>query len=118
MTYLVRCAARWGWRASFLTLLLLPAAAFAAGASAANIASSVVKVFATVRYPNPYKPWTKQTPRDISGSGVVISGDRILTNAHVVLYASDIEVQATTAGDKIPATIEAIAPGIDLAVLK
>ncbi|MGH8229864.1 MAG: S1C family serine protease, partial [Steroidobacteraceae bacterium] len=134
MTYLVRCAACWGWRASFLTLLLLPAAAFAAGASvagtlggsasagttaaAANIASSVVKVFATVRYPNPYKPWTKQTPRDISGSGVVISGDRILTNAHVVLYASDIEVQATTAGDKIPATIEAIAPGIDLAVLK
>jgi hypothetical protein len=25
----------------------------------------------------------------------LIEGDRILTNAHVVLYASDIEVQAT-----------------------
>jgi len=85
---------------------------------AAPLDSSVVKVFATVRYPAPFSPWTKQAPRDISGSGVVIEGDRILTNAHVVLYASDIEVQATEAGDKIPATVEAVAPGIDLAVLK
>lgn len=85
---------------------------------AAPLDSSVVKVFATVRYPAPFSPWTKQAPRDISGSGVVIEGDRILTNAHVVLYASDIEVQATEAGDKVPATVEALAPGIDLAVLK
>ena len=85
---------------------------------AAPLDSSVVKVFATVRYPEPFSPWTKQAPRDISGSGVVIEGDRILTNAHVVLYAGDIEVQATEAGDKVPATVEAVAPGIDLAVLK
>ena len=85
---------------------------------AAPLDSSVVKVFATVRYPAPFSPWTKQAPRDITGSGVVIEGDRILTNAHVVLYASDIEVQATEAGDKVPATVEAVAPGIDLAVLK
>jgi S1-C subfamily serine protease len=85
---------------------------------AAPLDSSVVKVFATVRYPAPFSPWTKQAPQDISGSGVVIGGDRIITNAHVVLYASDIEVQATEAGDKVPATVEAIAPGIDLAVLK
>jgi S1-C subfamily serine protease len=85
---------------------------------AAPLDSSVVKVFATVRYPAPFTPWTKQEPQDITGSGVVIEGDRILTNAHVVLYASDIEVQATEAGDKVPATVEAVAPGIDLAVLK
>jgi len=85
---------------------------------AAPLDSSVVKVFATVRYPAPFTPWTKQAPQDISGSGVVIEGDRILTNAHVVLYASDIEVQATEAGDRVPATVAAVAPGIDLAVLK
>ena len=45
---------------------------------AASLDSSVVKVFATVRYPAPFSPWTKQAPRDISGSGVVIEGDRIL----------------------------------------
>jgi hypothetical protein len=35
-----------------------------------------------------------------------------------VLYASQVQVQANQAGDKLSATVEAIAPGIDLAVLK
>ena len=48
--------------------------------------SSVVKVFSTVRYPDPFRPWTKQAPRESSpAAGVVIEGKRILTNAHVVL---------------------------------
>ena len=80
--------------------------------------NSVVKVFATARYPDPFRPWTKQAPQDITGSGVVIGGKRILTNAHVVLYASQVQVQANQASDKISATVEAIAPGIDLALLK
>src|SRR5471030_2778967 len=86
--------------------------------SASSIENSVVKVFATMRYPDPFKPWTKQAPSEITASGVVIEGQRILTNAHVVLYASQIQVQANAACDKISATVEAIAPGIDLAVLK
>jgi S1-C subfamily serine protease len=54
----------------------------------------------------------------LTGSGVVIEGKRILSNAHVVLYANQVQVQASQAGDKISASVEAIAPGIDLAVLK
>ena len=54
----------------------------------------------------------------MTGSGVVIEGKRILTNAHVVLYASQVQIQANQAGDKISATVVAISPGIDLAVLK
>ena len=50
------------------------------------VENSVVKIFATVRYPDPYKPWSKQAPHDITGSGAVIEGRRIITNAHVVLY--------------------------------
>jgi S1-C subfamily serine protease len=87
-------------------------------ASAGAIENSVVKIFATVRYPDPYKPWTKQSPEDQTGSGVVIKGRRILTNAHVVNYASQVQIQANQAGDKISATVEFMAPGIDLAVLK
>jgi S1-C subfamily serine protease len=92
----------------------------AAGASTGTgaIENSVVKIFATVRYPDPYKPWTKQSPEEQTGSGVVIEGRRILTNAHVVDYASQVQIQANQAGDKISATVEFIAPGIDLAVLK
>ena len=78
----------------------------------------MVQVFSTVREPDPLKPWTKQAPREVSGSGVVIEGRRILTNAHVVAYASLVEVQANHAGDKVSATVEAVAPGIDLAILK
>lgn len=82
------------------------------------IENAVVKVFATVRYPELYKPWTKRAPSEVTGSGVVIEGKRILSNAHVVLYASEVQVQAHQAGDKLSATVEAVSPEIDLAVLK
>lgn len=82
------------------------------------VESSVVKIFSTVRYPALYKPWTKQAPSEVTGSGVVIRGNRILTNAHVVLYASEVQIQANQGGDRISATIEFIEPGIDLAILK
>src|SRR5947209_12136473 len=65
------------------------------------VENSVVKVFATLRPPDPSKPWTKQEPNEITASGTVISGKRILTNAHVVQYASDVQIQANQAGDKI-----------------
>jgi len=63
------------------------------------VENSVVKVFSTVRYPDLYKPWTKQSPSEITGSGVVIERKRILSNAHVVLYSSQVQVQASAAGD-------------------
>ena len=86
--------------------------------AASTVENSVVKIFATVRRPDLGKPWTKLSPSEITGSGVVIEGNRILTNAHVVLYASQVQVQANQSGDKVSATVEAVAPGIDLAVLK
>src|SRR5437763_1294302 len=82
------------------------------------VANSVVKIFSTVRYPDVFKPWTKSAPSSITGSGVVIEGKRILSNAHVVQYASQVQIQANQAGDKVSAKVVAIAPGIDLAVLQ
>ena len=111
-------------RLVFLGLLIAigaPPAARAAQHPAGEppaIENSVVKIFATIRYPDPFKPWTKQAPTEVSASGVVIEGKRILTNAHVVLYATQVQVQANATGDKLPATVVAVAPGIDLAVLQ
>ena len=99
-------------------------AALAAATHAADavqppaLENSVVKIFSTMRYPDPLKPWAKQAPSEATASGVVIEGKRILTNAHAVLYASQVQVQANAAGDKVSATVLAIAPGIDLAVLQ
>jgi S1-C subfamily serine protease len=103
---------------STMCFLALASISDSAHAAVVEVANSVVKVFSTMRYPDPVKPWTKQAPSEATGSGVVIEGKRILTNAHVVLYASQVQVQANEAGDKVSATVEAIAPGIDLAVLK
>ena len=82
------------------------------------VENSVVKIFATLRLPDPSKPWTKKEPSEITASGAVIRGKRILTNAHVVQYASEVQVQANQAGDKLPATVKAVAPGMDLAILE
>ena len=80
--------------------------------------NAVVKVFSTIRHPDIMRPWQKAPPVEAGGSGVVLEGKRILTNAHVVSYASQVQVQANQSGDKVPATVVAFAPGIDLAVLK
>jgi S1-C subfamily serine protease len=95
-----------------------PAARAKENVPAPSIENSVVKVFSTMRYPDSFKPWTKQAPTEATASGVVIEGRRILTNAHVVLYASQVQIQANAAGDKVSATVVAVAPGIDLAVLQ
>ncbi len=98
--------------------LALPSSAIVSAATSVVVENSVVKVFATMRRPDMFKPWTKQAPNEATGTGIIIEGKRILTNAHVVLYASQVQVQANQSGEKVSATVESIGPGIDLAVLK
>ena len=50
----------------------------------ARVERTVVQVFATIRAPDLSRPWTKQAPTEATGTGIVIEGKRILTNAHVV----------------------------------
>jgi S1-C subfamily serine protease len=88
------------------------------GHAAPSIEQSVVKVFSTQRSPDAMRPWNRQVPREASGSGVIIEGKRILTNAHVVLYAAQVQVQSSEQGDKVAARVVAISPGMDLAVLQ
>jgi S1-C subfamily serine protease len=98
-------------------LLLAAAPAFAQE----SIRPSVVKIHTTKRFPNPYRPWTKEAPKTVSGSGVVIdvAGKlRVLTNAHVVSYSREIYVQGYQSADKIEAKLLAMAPGMDLALLE
>jgi len=85
---------------------------------ASQVENSIVKIFATMRTPDFFRPWTKQPAREVTGSGFVIEGRRILTNAHVVLYANQVQVQGNRSSAKISADVEFVAPGIDLAVLK
>jgi hypothetical protein len=94
------------------------AAANSAPVSKGNpVEKSVVKIFATFRSPDFFRPCNKLAPTSVVGSGVVMEGKRILSNAHVLLYATEIQIQANDGGDKINATLESISPDADLAVL-
>jgi S1-C subfamily serine protease len=74
-----------------VSILVVPSSAFSADDQAKSdaqenkIRDSVVKISATMRVPDLTHPWTKQSSHEASGTGVVIDGKRILTNAHVVL---------------------------------
>jgi S1-C subfamily serine protease len=83
-----------------------------------QIRDLVVKIHAIHHTPDLLRPWTKNSPQQVKGSGVVIEGKRILTNAHVVKYASQIYVQPNQSANYVPARVEALTPGMDLAVLK
>lgn len=99
-------------------LVALSLLALLAGSASAELEDSVVKIHTTRRNPNFLQPWTKSQPEDLSGSGVLLADGRILTNAHVVMYARQVYVQPYQSSDKISAEVEVLAPGIDLAVLR
>ena len=80
--------------------------------------NSVVKIHVTQRGPDYSRPWTKSAPTSSVGSGSIIEGNRILTNAHVVRFATQILVQANQSSDRYRAKLLAIAPSLDLALLE
>ena len=83
-----------------------------------EVRESVVKIFATYRGPDFARPWTKQAPQELSGTGFVIEGNRILTNAHVVEQATRIYVQPPNSADKLRAEVIGISLEMDLAVIQ
>jgi S1-C subfamily serine protease len=86
-------------------------------AALGNPEESVVKVFASVRFPNPVQPWAKGQPVQNHGTGVVIEGKRILTNAHLVAYGTEIYVEDPKGSEKLEAKVEALNFDVDLAIL-
>ncbi len=98
--------------------LATPSLAVADQSKEDAIRDSVVKIYSSLRSYDLVKPWQKQTSQEATGTGIVIEGKRILTNAHVVSYASQVFVEPNQSGEKFAATVEFSAPGIDLAVLK
>lgn len=100
------------------TPLMILALAAAPGPRAdAGPEESVVLITATLRLPNPIRPWVKQNPVEVRGAGVVIEGNRILTNYHIINYASEVTVRDGRGGDAYEARVESFGPAIDLATL-
>jgi S1-C subfamily serine protease len=86
--------------------------------SISGIENSVIKIYATLVEPDYVAPWKLKNPQQVSGSGVIISEHRILTNAHVVANAKYIQLQKYKDPIKYIAEVSFISHEADLAILK
>jgi S1-C subfamily serine protease len=103
-----------------LSALLLALAALAAPLHAGKadpLAASVVKVFVVQKGADYFQPWQMGYQAPASGSGFVLAGGRIMTNAHVV--SDQVNIQVMKAGDTHKATAHVlfVAHDADLALL-
>lgn len=78
---------------------------------------SVVKIFTVSSSPNYFLPWQNKSQRETMGSGFVIPGRRILTNAHVVADHTFVLVRKHGSPTKYRAEVQAVGHECDLAIL-
>ncbi|MDG1026834.1 MAG: serine protease [Gammaproteobacteria bacterium] len=81
------------------------------------IEDSVIKIYTTQSAPDYFTPWRLLSPRQSSGSGSVISGNQILTNAHVVANASYVQAQKHNDPRRYLARVTFISHKADLALI-
>ncbi|KAK4770723.1 hypothetical protein SAY87_031255 [Trapa incisa] len=79
---------------------------------------SVVKIFTVSSSPNYFLPWQNKPQRETMGSGFLIHGKRILTNAHVVADHTFVLVRKHGCPVKYRADVLAIGHECDLAILE
>lgn len=82
------------------------------------IRKSLARITNTSQEPNYRQPWLPGTTMSGSGTGWVVSKDRILTNAHVVSNARFLTLEKENDPKKYIAEVEHVAHDCDLAILK
>jgi S1-C subfamily serine protease len=81
-----------------------------------KIKESIVKIYTVSKSPDFTRPWNSSIYR-MSGSGAVIEGGRILTNAHVVANSTFIEVRRYGETKRYQAKVVAVSHQADLAII-
>ena len=82
-----------------------------------GIDRSIVKIYTVSKAPNYQEPWNSTVHRS-SGSGSIISGNRILTNAHVVANQTFLEVKKYGDTKRYQAKVLQVSHDTDLALLE
>src|ERR1700683_836081 len=75
---------------------------------------SVVQIFTSYQEPNWSAPWIFDLPHRASGTGFLIDGNRIMTNAHVVAWTTQLIVRKYHDPKPYFAKVEFVAHDIDL----
>lgn len=107
-----------GFRPKILFSLFFSVFLLSSGVFSADVKKSVVKILSVSQSWLFDRPWKKTSVRTGIGTGFLIKGGRILTNAHVVSNSRYIEVQKYYSSRKFVAKVEFISHCSDLAVLK
>src|SRR2546429_4212228 len=81
------------------------------------VQKSLVRITATSVEPDYRAPWNAGALQRGVGGGFVISGNRIMTNAHVVANSRYVTVERDGDPNKYPATVQFIANDCDLALI-
>ena len=101
----------------FISIIFIFSGHISEASSKALLRDSVVKVFVTSNTMDYYRPWQSKGIASSGGSGAIIQGHKILTNAHVVANHTFIQVKKEGDPKKYTAKVEAIAHDCDLALL-
>ena len=99
------------------TVLILLAAATLGVSHGADPERSVIQIFTFAQQPIWDAPWRFDAVRRMGGSGFVIQGKRIMTNAHVVSWGKQIIVRKYQDPHPYVAEVEYVGHDCDLAVL-
>jgi len=102
-------------RKTVITLSLLTLLAW--NCHAGELTSAVVKVFVTSNPSDFYRPWQSEGTDSGTGSGAIITGNRILTNAHVISDQTFIQVKKNKDAKKYTARLLSVQHECDLALL-
>jgi S1-C subfamily serine protease len=81
------------------------------------IKESIVKIYTVANQPDYQEPWNTSTAQ-FSGSGSIIVGNKILTNAHVIADSTFLEVKRYGQTKRYSATVESVSHDADLAIIR
>ncbi|MCT8335501.1 serine protease [Leptospira sp. 85282-16] len=102
----------------FISLFLIPLGAEESRQSIDEIRKSVVQIRVFSQAKDPFSPWMSSGISASTGSGFLISKNRILTNAHVVSNAKFMETQRNNQTEWYELKVLFIAHDCDLALLE
>lgn len=98
-------------------LALIVPVSGAMAASDQAIKDAIVKIYTIHNSPDYYNPWSMRGPAASTGSGCVVKGKRILTNAHVVSDRTYVQVRRNGEAKRHEAKVLWVSHEADLALL-
>ncbi|MEI6168286.1 MAG: serine protease [bacterium] len=81
------------------------------------INDAIVKIYTEASIPDYGNPWNAGNPSSFTGSGCIIKGRKILTNAHVISDGTFIQVRRYGQSRRYEARVENVSHDADLALL-